>query len=584
MDDLEVITVQVRAETNAGLGPYEEKMVTVYPGAPEVPAETSDNPLTRKSDIRVDDSKEMLAVELPKSFLCNNTNGKAVQWGVIVAEESKATDPSFIGSIGEYWKRKDTLYKKWSDIKDEDVIPPYVTTGPTWKPICGLETHRLRRAEVEKGKTLTYIVGNEDCSNSNGYCNGPLKPGRSYRVKSYACTTTGCTETLYSFPMQTAPDRTGAIVGGFLAALFAIAILAVVIYARRKQKLCFKRRAFKPNKMAEDMEFDAIGNPTSEYVFGPGLVKLSDFLLHVEKMHRDINLLFNKAYKMLVERSPCYPASVAESDGCMPKNRYINILPYDRSRVKLKPLDEKEGSDYINANYIPGYTLRREYIATQGPLSVTIDDFWRMIWEENVDTIVMLTQLMEQDRVKCDMYWPASKTPVAYGTLLVSVHSEEKLEQYMLRIFEVKHNEERRLVNHFQYLEWPDMGCPEDPQMLLDFVADVRECTNKPGGKSPIVVHCSAGVGRTGTFIAVDHLLQHIRDHDEIDIFQVVLEMREHRCQMVQTEDQFVYIHDVLKEFIINDDEDDEEVDDEHCYQNENFATGESDEEGGQED
>ncbi|WAR09002.1 PTPRB-like protein, partial [Mya arenaria] len=221
---------------------------------------------------------------------------------------------------------------------------------------------------------------------------------------------------------------------------------------------------------------------------------------------------------------------------------------------------------------VMGYTSPREYIATQGPMLATFDDFWRMVWEQNVDTIVMLTKLVEKGRIKCDKYWPDVNEPVYYGDLVVSVTSESNLSDYTLRIFEIKMKGERRSVRQFAYLKWPDMGCPEDPEMLLEFVKSVKEHNKRPGGAQnagPMIVHCSAGVGRTGTFIVVDHVLQHIRDHDEVDVYKLVLDMRNHRCNMVQTEDQFIYIHECLKAFITTDeDEEEEEPEDEHLYEN----------------
>ncbi|XP_052238562.1 receptor-type tyrosine-protein phosphatase O-like [Dreissena polymorpha] len=306
--------------------------------------------------------------------------------------------------------------------------------------------------------------------------------------------------------------------------------------------------------------------------YRPCPVNLSEFPAYVENMHKDSNLLFADAYKLLKEKSPSYPVTAANSENSRPKNRYTNIMPYDRSRVKLRPLDDVAGSDFINANYIPGYTSRREYIATQCPMNMTFDDFWRMIWEQNVDTIVMLTRLVEKGRRKCDQYWPNLNDPVFYGDLIVSIQSESNLSHYTLRIFEVRFKKECRTVKHFCYLNFPDMGCPEDPKMLLDFVKTVREHKVKPGNDNATVVHCSAGVGWTGTYIAVDHLLQHIRDHDDVDIYQIVLDMREHRCNMVQTEDQYVYIHECLKAFITTDDETEYEEVEEPVYQNTKFG------------
>ncbi|XP_053398122.1 receptor-type tyrosine-protein phosphatase O-like [Mercenaria mercenaria] len=282
-------------------------------------------------------------------------------------------------------------------------------------------------------------------------------------------------------------------------------------------------------------------------------------------MHKDSDLLFTDAYKLLKEKSPNHAMKAAEQQCCRPKNRYSNILPFDHSRVKLRKSNHMKGSDYINANYIPGPSSQRDYIATQDAMQTTFNDFWRMIWEQNVDTIVMLTKLVEKGRQKCDKYWPDRGEPLFYGDLIVSLQSESNLSDYIIKLFEVKMKEERKMVRHFNYLKWPDIGCPETPELLLEFVKAVRQYIDRERNTTsgPTVVHCSAGVGRTGTYIAVDYLLQHIRDHDEVDIFSLVLEMRNHRLNMVQTEDQYVFIHECLKSFITTKEEEGDESEDE---------------------
>ncbi|XP_052238563.1 phosphatidylinositol phosphatase PTPRQ-like [Dreissena polymorpha] len=204
IDNKSNVTVEVRAATSVGYGEPFTVTVEVKPGAPEVPPETPSNPLTKIAQIPVADDKKMIAVQLSQSFLCSNKTGAPVQWGVIVAQESKATDLSFVGSHGEYQTRKNIMYKKWSEVKDMDDIPPYLATGPHWSPSCIKGGNkRRRRAAVEEIEPFNFIIGSEDCSNNQEYCNGPLQPGRSYRVKSFACTSSGCTETLYSQPIKT---------------------------------------------------------------------------------------------------------------------------------------------------------------------------------------------------------------------------------------------------------------------------------------------------------------------------------------------------------------------------------------------
>ncbi|CAL1528918.1 unnamed protein product, partial [Lymnaea stagnalis] len=224
-----------------------------------------------------------------------------------------------------------------------------------------------------------------------------------------------------------------------------------------------------------------------------------------------------------------------------PKNRFTNILPYDHSRVKLLPTDDEEGSDYINANYMPGYNSKREYIATQGPLPSTRDDFWRMIWEQNSRNIVMLTRCHEKGREKSDHYWPADSEPKFYGDLQVLILNETHMPDWTITEFKVSHGENSKNVRHFYYLVWPDFGVPKNPTSLIRFVRTVREKLIREGG--PIVTHCSAGVGRSGTFIVLDHILQLIREHDEVDIFSLVYKLRKERVLMVQTEVKLVCLN-----------------------------------------
>ncbi|CAK8684490.1 unnamed protein product [Clavelina lepadiformis] len=232
------------------------------------------------------------------------------------------------------------------------------------------------------------------------------------------------------------------------------------------------------------------------------------------------------------------------------KNRYKkNILPYDITRVKLEMIGDEPGTDFINANYIPGYNQEKDFIATQGPLPTTKEDFWRMIWEQNSRTIVMLTQIVEGERVKCDHYWPYNYEPVVMAGFAVKLVVESTSKDWVYREILLSKNSEQRLVTQFHYTAWPDHGVPETGENLVKFVRyfqtqisrETRDC-------GPITVHCSAGVGRTGTFIAIDRLLQHMQDHDDVDIFGIVHEMRRHRVAMVQTVDVINEVYDARGE------------------------------------
>uniref|UniRef100_A0AAZ1XKE4 protein-tyrosine-phosphatase n=1 Tax=Oreochromis aureus TaxID=47969 RepID=A0AAZ1XKE4_OREAU len=222
----------------------------------------------------------------------------------------------------------------------------------------------------------------------------------------------------------------------------------------------------------------------------------------------------------------------------------------DSSRVKLSILHGSPSDDYINANYMPGYNSRKEFIAAQGPLPTTVNDFWRMIWEKNVQTLVMLTRCNEQGRVKCEQYW--SSGTMRCDNIIVTSTSEIPLEDWTIRDFDIKNvkTAETRAVRHFHFTAWPDHGVPETTELLISFRHLVREHMNQYSRHSPTVVHCSAGVGRTGTFIAIDRLIFQIERENTVDVFGIVHDLRMHRPLMVQTEDQYVFLNQCALDII----------------------------------
>ncbi|XP_035245449.1 receptor-type tyrosine-protein phosphatase T isoform X16 [Anguilla anguilla] len=274
-------------------------------------------------------------------------------------------------------------------------------------------------------------------------------------------------------------------------------------------------------------------------------IRVADLLQHITQMKCGQGYGFKEEYEGLAEGQTA-PWDTAKKDENRNKNRYGNIIAYDHTRVRLQLLDGDPHSDYINANYIDGYHRPRHYIATQGPMQETVRDFWRMIWQENSGSIVMVTNLVEVGRVKCVRYWP-DETEV-YGDVKVTLIETEPLAEYVIRTFTVqkKGHHEIREIRQFHFTSWPDHGVPCYATGLLGFVRQVKFLN--PPDAGPIVVHCSAGAGRTGCFIAVDIMLDMAENEGVVDIFNCIRELRSQRVNMVQTEEQYVFVHDAILE------------------------------------
>uniref|UniRef100_A0A672MEZ6 protein-tyrosine-phosphatase n=1 Tax=Sinocyclocheilus grahami TaxID=75366 RepID=A0A672MEZ6_SINGR len=267
---------------------------------------------------------------------------------------------------------------------------------------------------------------------------------------------------------------------------------------------------------------------------------------HIERLKANDGLHFSQEYES-VDPGQQFTWENSNLEVNKPKNRYANVIAYDHSRVVLIPIDGVPGSDYINGNYIDGYRKQNAYMATQGPLPETFSDFWRMVWEQRASTIVMMTRLEEKSRVKCDQYWPSRGTET-YGMIQVSMLDTVELATYSVRTFALYKNgsSEKREVRQFQFMAWPDHGVPEYPTPILAFLRRVKACN--PPDAGPMVVHCSAGVGRTGCFIVIEAMLERMKHEKSVDIYGHVTCMRSQRNYMVQTEDQYIFIHEALLE------------------------------------
>ncbi|XP_062267354.1 receptor-type tyrosine-protein phosphatase kappa isoform X11 [Platichthys flesus] len=274
-------------------------------------------------------------------------------------------------------------------------------------------------------------------------------------------------------------------------------------------------------------------------------IRVADLLQHINLMKTSDSYGFKEEYESFFEGQSA-SWDVAKKEQNRTKNRYGNIIAYDHSRVILQPIEDDPSSDYINANYIDGYQRPSHYIATQGPVHETVYDFWRMVWQEQSACIVMVTNLVEVGRVKCYKYWPDDAE--VFGDFKVTFVEVEPLAEYVVRTFTLERRgfNEVREVKQFHFTGWPDHGVPYHATGLLSFIRRVK--ISNPPSAGPIVVHCSAGAGRTGCFIVIDIMLDMAEREGVVDIYNCVKALRSRRINMVQTEEQYIFIHDAILE------------------------------------
>ncbi|XP_078658332.1 receptor-type tyrosine-protein phosphatase S-like [Branchiostoma floridae x Branchiostoma belcheri] len=264
------------------------------------------------------------------------------------------------------------------------------------------------------------------------------------------------------------------------------------------------------------------------------------------RRHANDDQLFTEEYKALPDNLGMVHAKAYLKKANGEKNRFKNVIAYDNNRVVLTPVEGDPDSDYIHASYIDGYKEERKFIAAQGPKPNTVHDFWRMMWETGSTVIVMVTNLEEKGKIKCTKYWPDSGDEV-YGQICVTLAETIPMVYYVSRVFLVSKGEEKkRKITQFQFLGWPDFGAPRNPAELLKFHQKVM--TSITSRERPIVVHCSAGVGRTGTFITMDAMLEMMAEEGKVDVFGFVSKTRQSRSQMVQAEAQYIFIYRALLE------------------------------------
>ncbi|XP_052775132.1 uncharacterized protein LOC128213461 isoform X2 [Mya arenaria] len=275
-------------------------------------------------------------------------------------------------------------------------------------------------------------------------------------------------------------------------------------------------------------------------------IKVQDFAFYLKNRRNQDPNWFKEEFKKL----PSGLLKEAKDSG-LPANRgkcrYKMLYPYDDTRVRLESDGDQRG-DFINASYMNGYKKPQAFIAAQGPTDTTLADFWRMIWQQGCDKIVMLTNLFEECKMKCVKYWPDTDKPEVYGNYEVTMVTETCLPNYTIRNLEatLMSTKEVKDFTMYHYTSWPDRNVPDNPGVILTFKDKVMEGKVIHGG--PILVHCSAGIGRTGTFIALDFLIQQAKEEPDIDVFRTVTDMRYQRANFVQTDIQYEFLHNAILE------------------------------------
>ncbi|XP_059050775.1 tyrosine-protein phosphatase Lar isoform X4 [Achroia grisella] len=445
---------------------------------------------------------------------------------------------------------------------------------------------------LQRNILYTFHLGNDDMY--EGFLNRKLNPSKKYRVfvravvdtpQKHLYTSSPFSEYL-SLDMREAPpgeepsrpdpkdingdpeirieeNRKEAgmvwVIGPIIAALMLSLCLVLVFILKRRRQPCKTpdQAAVTRPLMSADVGFGAPSDPvemrrlnfqTPAMISHPP-IPISELSDHIDRLKTNDNLKFSQEYES-IEPGQQFTWDHSNMEVNKPKNRYANVIAYDHSRVILQPIDGILGSDYINANYCDGYRKHNAYVATQGPLQETFTDFWRMCWELRTSTIVMMTKLEERTRIKCDQYWP-SRGSETYGMMTVTIAEVQELATYCIRTFQVTKNggAERREIKQLQFTAWPDHGVPDHPAPFLQFLRRVRALN--PPDAGPLVVHCSAGVGRTGCFIVIDSMLERARHERTVDIYGHVTCLRAQRNYMVQTEDQYIFIHDALLEAVV---------------------------------
>ncbi|EMP36509.1 Phosphotidylinositol phosphatase PTPRQ, partial [Chelonia mydas] len=532
--------VTVYAINGAGAGPKIQLKITMDIKEPPRPNKKPTPVFDTSGTLLV--TATTITIRMPVCYY-NDDHGPIKKIQVLVAEAGVQHD----GNVTKWY---DAYFKK---------PRPYFTNEGFPNPPC------TEGKEVLSGKEDMYVIGADTTcmipGSEDKICNGPLKPRKQYLFKFRATNVKGqFTDSDYSDPVKTLgeglSERAVEIILAVTLCILSIILLVVAIYAfariRQKQK---EGGTYSPRdaeiidtKFKLDQLITVADLELKDERFTRPISKKS-FLQHVEELCTDNNLKFQEEFSEL----PKFLQDLASTDADLPwnrsKNRFPNIKPYNNNRVKLIADAGIPGSDYINASYVSGYLCPNEFIATQGPLPGTVGDFWRMVWETRAKTLVMLTQCFEKGRVRCHQYWPEDNKPVTvFGDIVITKLVEDIHIDWTIRDLKIERHGDCMMVRQCNFTAWPEHGVPETTAPLIHFVKLIR--ASRAHDNTPMIVHCSAGVGRTGVYIALDHLTQHINYHDFVDIYGLVAELRSERMCMVQNLAQYIFLHQCVLDLL----------------------------------
>ncbi|CAK8684480.1 unnamed protein product [Clavelina lepadiformis] len=439
-----------------------------------------------------------------------------------------------------------------------------------WYDVRELDTNSRRKRSFDDpvpNPPISFIIGNGSKSISpwnESYINYKLQPNTGYRVSVAAKTSNDeMTATNWSAVISTNLLNTSvAVLVGIIVIVIVVICLVIIGVC-----ICMKRRRKSSDSTSEE---------EAQYVdvlpMEPRTILLSDFVRSFEKMTpRELMEEYLTLTKVGDEKS----RKIADKSCNKNKNRFSDKLPYDETRVQLHPLLGVTGSNYINASHIYGLSRNREYIASQTPLSQTINDFWRMIWEQEVTLIVMLGPPVDKGEMVSEQHWPEQNVPMNMDFLTLQLTTEKVQNSFARRQFKLEKSGKERIIVQFHYhFSLSDDFDETEIPVLMDFIALVRLEVKRKSGNGPLVVHCRNGCGETGTFIALDQISQHIQNKSLSSVLEIVRQLRQDRTCMVESYKQYLLLYKSVKhvsdnpyDIVVNDNRDENEG--QAVYQNE---------------